>query len=479
MKTFKKMRSELKLILLFTLIFTISFSTAGFFDKLTAYAINEEINCDSGCLENNICYGLGSIKNSKYCDIKTNSFIYMKSSNEKCNNNFECLSERCVDSKCISESVFEKFINWLKNLFDVEGGEDKIDPNSRHEEKKIDSCADYPGNICESFEVCDGRVLEVTDSNRCCTGVCKLPSSFDWRNRHGVNWNSPVKNQGSRGSCHTFAPLATFEAAINLYYNQKLDIDLAEMATVSCSTELYEITIDGAAKGCNALYNSPICLAKTVGFPEESCLPYDGSSDSYIPACSLCENYEEKVWKVSDFGQLKTTFQMQFYDPETAEESNTELFSENKLKEYLITYGPTRISLWSIPHAVAVVGWEGEKENLTLIFKNSWGENWYEKGYGKTEAKSCINRNGEEDCSNEIDMIYIKTPIIPPSGTDYEIVCEDKDNDNFCNWGISEIMPDTCPEYCKDEKDWDDSDPTIGALGIYETFYPIEKNKKD
>ncbi len=62
---------------------------------------------------------------------------------------------------------------------------------------------------------------------------------------------------------------------------------------------------------------------------------------------------------------------------------------------------------------------------------------------------------------------YVKTPIIPPNGLNYQIKCVDKDNDGFCNWEISENKPSTGPSFCKAEKDWDDSDLNVGALDKY------------
>lgn len=59
-------------------------------------------------------------------------------------------------------------------------------------------------------------------------------SNFDWRNRHGINWMTPVKNQQmpvnphGNGGCWSFAPIGVTEAILNLYYNRKVDLDLSE-----------------------------------------------------------------------------------------------------------------------------------------------------------------------------------------------------------------------------------------------------------
>ena len=42
--------------------------------------------------------------------------------------------------------------------------------------------------------------------------------------------------------------------------------------------------------------------------------------------------------------------------------------------------------------------------------------------------------------------------------------CVDEDVDSFCNWGILKEKPDTCPSFCKDQIDLDDTDPDIIGL---------------
>ena len=63
------------------------------------------------------------------------------------------------------------------------------------------------------------------------------PTSFDWRNFNGGDWMTVVKNQGSCGSCWSFAAVGVVEAQYNLLENNPdLDLDLSEQYLVSnCS----------------------------------------------------------------------------------------------------------------------------------------------------------------------------------------------------------------------------------------------------
>jgi len=83
---------------------------------------NEIINnydCN-GCKDNDKCYFFGYRKAGSYCDDNSSAFITQKTPNSICNNNFECSSNVCVSSQCVSEGLIQRILNWFRRLF---GGE--------------------------------------------------------------------------------------------------------------------------------------------------------------------------------------------------------------------------------------------------------------------------------------------------------------------------------------------------------------------
>ena len=62
-----------------------------------------------------------------------------------------------------------------------------------------------------------------------------MPTSLDWRNFNGTNYVSPVRNQGSCGSCYAFGSMAMLEARIRILTNNKQKPVLSTQNIVSCS----------------------------------------------------------------------------------------------------------------------------------------------------------------------------------------------------------------------------------------------------
>ena len=82
--------------------------------------LSEEVKvvCN-GCELKTKCYPFGYRKDGKYCSDETN-FVDYKGKKESCDNNFECKSNICVNSECISEGFLKKIMNWFGRIFGEE-----------------------------------------------------------------------------------------------------------------------------------------------------------------------------------------------------------------------------------------------------------------------------------------------------------------------------------------------------------------------
>ncbi len=85
----------------------------------TVVPVSEEVpipqlsgSCN-GCLMDNKCLPYGTRLKGNYCDID-NIFILQKDSNVKCENNYECGSNLCIDNNCVSASLWQKILAFFK-----------------------------------------------------------------------------------------------------------------------------------------------------------------------------------------------------------------------------------------------------------------------------------------------------------------------------------------------------------------------------
>ncbi|OQW91485.1 MAG: hypothetical protein BWK78_04515 [Thiotrichaceae bacterium IS1] len=359
----------------------------------------------------------------------------------------------------------EQDLGWI-------AGETSVSNLSYAEKKRLVGVAEATGEFnLQGFEYYRGGVFELKptlSSNRKRSNrTSALVGDFDWRNRHGEKWVTSVKDQKSCGSCAVFAATGAVEAVTNLYFNQHLDLDLAEQEVVSCSS------MSGTGKSnCDEItgYNekgearrgrgwSPkgvINDFKNQGFGEEACFAYQ----AHDLACgNKCQTPSELIKVGGSIDFLPKT--------------------EDTLKRLIIENGPVSGGIWSLGHAMTLVGFETDHtDGQTIwIFKNSWGTWWgadaksdrldysYGDRWGKYYKEGHAD-NGYAYVKLEIDNIEwthaVQTPIT--SKQPRQISCVDQDNDTFCNWGISKDKPSTCPASCKPEKDCDDSNPDLAVF---------------
>ena len=130
-------------------------------------------------------------------------------------------------------------------------------------------------------------------------GAARPPSAFsfsparDWRNKDGVNWTTPIRDQGNCGSCVAFATVATIEAKTRIQ-ERKADwpLDLSEADLFFC----------GAGKKCNEGWWPPDALdyAKTKGVSDETCFPYQ---DHDID-CQTCADRPDRLLQVTEYEEV-------------------------------------------------------------------------------------------------------------------------------------------------------------------------------
>jgi hypothetical protein len=400
------------------------FSTESLIFKKGRYRFDDI--CQETCV-----YNLNSV--DEIIIESKNARLYLKKLNfakELPSVNFEELKKN-QDREIISrlnERNKKENLNWV-------AGETGISDLS-YEEKVSMFGGDLPD--LQGFEYYADGVFEIKDkeiSQNLITGktiletkTTLMPESFSWTNAHGSNWMTSVKDQGSTGNCWAHASLGSVEALINLYFNTKLNIDLAEgEPTSNCCSEC------GGTKG---------------GYPEKA-LEYvkkTGVLEELVWRTNLlnskrCSISPENKWFIQDYSSFSFAITEKDLD---------------HVKIKLIQEGPMAITVASWNHVMVLVGYRinanGETE---WHIKNSWGTKWGQKGY--------VWLKHNED---EFWIYQPLSPISAPANFNHQIKCEDKDGDGYCNWGISKTKPQNCPETCKDLKDFDDSNPEIGAIEV-------------
>ncbi|XP_058793260.1 procathepsin L-like [Phymastichus coffea] len=217
----------------------------------------------------------------------------------------------------------------------------------------------------------------------------ELPNQIDWRKQGAV---SPIKDQGECGSCWAFSSTGALEGQ-HFRRNGTL-ISLSEQNLVDCSGRYGNNGCDGGLMQFAFAY-----VKANRGIDTEKSYPYEGEDD----AC----RYNPRNRGADDVGYVSI--------PRAR---------EDKLQAAVATVGPISVAIDAdsddfifyesgifysnecssvmLDHAVLAVGYGTDNKTGKdyWLVKNSWGEDWGEKGYVR------MSRNRHNNCGIATSAIY-------------------------------------------------------------------------
>jgi len=203
----------------------------------------------------------------------------------------------------------------------------------------------------------------------------KFSDHLDWRNIKGVNYMSPITNQGVCGSCVAFAAVGALEGQINIANKwPDLNLDFSEQQLFACG---------GGSCGYGwfpfmALYNM-----KLEGVVDESCLKYtSGSTGLDVECTSQCSDYGERKFKLNDYTSNKSQQVLDASDVIRALQNGPLLGRMNVYEDFFSYTGGIYSKVTGNfvgGHAIVLVGYD-VKEQYWIV-RNSWGTHWGEQGY--------------------------------------------------------------------------------------------------
>ncbi len=212
-----------------------------------------------------------------------------------------------------------------------------------------------------------GTILRVpTSEERISIPVGWTPTAFDWRQKGGTDWTSPIRDQDGCGSCWDFSAIGVFEALLNIASGSPaLDQDLSEQYVLSCCPSCGNCPNGGFP-------SAALEFCRTTGTVTETCLPY--WADDTVPCGNACSG--ETLVRINNWNYL----------PADVEQIKQAIYDYGPVCACFVVYTDFFYYTSGVyehvsgevegGHAIVIVGWDDASQSW--ICKNSWGTNWGE-----------------------------------------------------------------------------------------------------
>ena len=221
-----------------------------------------------------------------------------------------------------------------------------------------------------------------------------LPSHYDSRD---YGYVTPVQDQSTGGNCWAFAGISTLETCIKKIMGEDYDFSEDNAKNLMAISSIYGLNIETNKGGYDTMF---------MGYLTSWLGPTLDQVDTYNPISSLSQPFYS-LFHIQDITFLPTR-------------QNSE--DNDEYKKAILNYGAICVTFdYGVEeyHAVSIVGWDDDYNNYdslgnyakgAWIFKNSWGDDWGDNGFGYLSY--------EQELSGQID----------PSMHTYTFVFSDDDD---------------------------------------------------
>ncbi|XP_038688831.1 zingipain-2-like [Tripterygium wilfordii] len=217
--------------------------------------------------------------------------------------------------------------------------------------------------------------------------LADVPSSINWVEKGAV---TPIKNQGSCGSCWTFSVIAATEGIVQIKTGELLT--LSEQQILDCNFEYY---------GCHggSIIAAYDYIVRNKGIANGTTYPYEGKKLTCNTALA-----SEITAQISNFEILHANDEGALLEAVAQQPVSVVIDTRGRTFQHYHS-GVYTAPCGTLPnHAITAVGYGTSEDGIKYwLLKNSWATTWGEDGYMRIKRD---DSNSYGHCGIAMHSIY-------------------------------------------------------------------------